>query len=492
MAEPALDDVFVDDITLPAMDGYPLAATLFLPRGAKRHAVLINSATAVHRKIYRGFAGYLAKRGCAVLTYDYRGTGDSRQKSLTGYNQPKSLVGFKASMSDWAAQDVTAAVSWMRERYKALPFAYVGHSFGGQALGLLQTTARFLPAIALLHAAGAATVMVFIRHAFSGDFGFDLLGAAHDHRGLSAAALGPRAHARRHGASARSLRWPGCGTRAALRPGIGARRGLGRMGRRWCRWSSCSRPWLAFGNLDRDLVHAAVALALAVGFVLAGKLSRGPKRRRCPAVPPSPSCWPAPALPCCSALHMAFSAGWTTVLLGAALALPAFATRYRSYPVLGWLSAAGAAFVLFRFAIDPSIVGFAALSTDAGVQLAAAGLRRSGAGCRVCRLAARPHHWRPAAAGDGSGGIVLRADRRSDAGPPRHEWRRPRCGFADARRAGDLHADRARRQRHPDRAGHALAEPGLPHRLDDRRPAFGRRWWLSSTSCCSTCSSPTN
>ena len=47
MAEPGLDDVFGDDITVPATDGYPLAATLFLPRGAKRHAVLINSATAV-------------------------------------------------------------------------------------------------------------------------------------------------------------------------------------------------------------------------------------------------------------------------------------------------------------------------------------------------------------------------------------------------------------------------------------------------------------
>jgi predicted alpha/beta hydrolase len=50
VAEPELDDVFSDDITVPATDGYPLAATLFLPRGAKRHAVLINSATAVPRK----------------------------------------------------------------------------------------------------------------------------------------------------------------------------------------------------------------------------------------------------------------------------------------------------------------------------------------------------------------------------------------------------------------------------------------------------------
>jgi predicted alpha/beta hydrolase len=154
VAKPGLDDVFVDDITLPAMDGYPLGATLFLPRGAKRHAVLINSATAVHRKIYRGFAGYLAKRGCAVLTYDYRGTGDSRKPALTGYNQPKSLVGFKASMSDWAALDVTAAVSWMRERYRALPFAYIGHSFGGQVLGLLPNNTEVSHALFIAAQAG--------------------------------------------------------------------------------------------------------------------------------------------------------------------------------------------------------------------------------------------------------------------------------------------------------------------------------------------------
>jgi hypothetical protein len=62
VAEAALDDVFIDNITFPAVDGYLLGATLFLPRGAKRQAVLINSATAVPRKIYRGFAGYLARR----------------------------------------------------------------------------------------------------------------------------------------------------------------------------------------------------------------------------------------------------------------------------------------------------------------------------------------------------------------------------------------------------------------------------------------------
>ena len=137
LSDAGLDDVFADDITVPAADGYKLGATLFLPRGTRHHAVLISSATAVPRKIYRGFAGYLARRGFAVLTYDYRGIGGSRGVALEGYNKPKSLVGFNATMTDWATLDIAAAVRWMRERYNTLPLTYVGHSFGGQTLGLL-------------------------------------------------------------------------------------------------------------------------------------------------------------------------------------------------------------------------------------------------------------------------------------------------------------------------------------------------------------------
>lgn len=128
VAEAETDDVFIDDIKLQAADGFTLAATLFLPRRARRkQAILINSATAVPRRIYKGFASYLAGRGAAVLTYDYRGIGGSR---------PKSLKGFQATMSDWARLDATAAIDWMRTRYKEHPLNVVGHSFGGQAVGL--------------------------------------------------------------------------------------------------------------------------------------------------------------------------------------------------------------------------------------------------------------------------------------------------------------------------------------------------------------------
>ncbi|MBA2401789.1 MAG: alpha/beta hydrolase, partial [Bradyrhizobium sp.] len=71
-----------------------------------------------------------------------------------GYNQLKSLDGFKASMSDWAALDVAAAVAWMRERYKHLPLNYVGHSFGGQAMGLLPNNTEVSRALFIAAQAG--------------------------------------------------------------------------------------------------------------------------------------------------------------------------------------------------------------------------------------------------------------------------------------------------------------------------------------------------
>ena len=122
------DDVFIDDITFQGVDGYSLAATLFMPRGPRRQAILINSGVAIPRKIYAGFATYLAGRGNVVVTYDYRGIGGSK---------PATLKGFEASLSDWAARDVTAAVTYMRARWPTMRLNYVGHSFGAVALGLL-------------------------------------------------------------------------------------------------------------------------------------------------------------------------------------------------------------------------------------------------------------------------------------------------------------------------------------------------------------------
>lgn len=120
----------MEDIQFATEDGYDLPATLFesnAGRPAGGPVILISSATAVPRRAYRHFAQYLADNGArAVMTYDYR-----------GMNGRVSNLGLRRMrMSDWATRDMPAAVRELRRRYRDAPMAGLGHSFGGQALGL--------------------------------------------------------------------------------------------------------------------------------------------------------------------------------------------------------------------------------------------------------------------------------------------------------------------------------------------------------------------
>lgn len=122
--------VDVEALDLVARDGAVLGATLFSPRSiAPRGTVIIHSATAVPQGYYRRFALFAAQAiGARVLTYDYRGIGRSR---------PRSLRGFGASLTEWARLDAVAAHGFVRERFPGEPFALIGHSFGGQLVGLI-------------------------------------------------------------------------------------------------------------------------------------------------------------------------------------------------------------------------------------------------------------------------------------------------------------------------------------------------------------------
>ena len=111
---------------IPAVDGYPLGATIFEPR-RPRATVVVHGATAVPHGYYGAFAGWLAEEArVRVVTYDYRGVGASR---------PSRMRGFAASMSSWAHDDARAIHAWARDRGE--PIAVIGHSFGGQLIGLV-------------------------------------------------------------------------------------------------------------------------------------------------------------------------------------------------------------------------------------------------------------------------------------------------------------------------------------------------------------------
>ena len=124
----------LEELRLRARDEFELGATLFEPPGAVKAAVLVMPATGVPQEYYRKFATFVAARGLRVLTFDYRGIGRSRA-------QPLKLV--NARMQDWALLDAAAAFSSLRDEN----ILVVGHSFGGQAFGLLPEPQRIRAAL---------------------------------------------------------------------------------------------------------------------------------------------------------------------------------------------------------------------------------------------------------------------------------------------------------------------------------------------------------
>lgn len=117
----------VEPHRIAAADGYELGITVFEPAGPARCTVVINPATAVTQKLYAEMAAFLAENEARTITYDYRGVGASR---------PKALRGFPASMLDWARLDQHAVIDWAARQWPGSTICIVGHSFGGQALGL--------------------------------------------------------------------------------------------------------------------------------------------------------------------------------------------------------------------------------------------------------------------------------------------------------------------------------------------------------------------
>ncbi len=131
-----------DSIVILAPDGYPLGAQLFEPAGSPRGAVLIAGGTGIPQRFYRHYAEYLASAGFLVLTWDYPGIGASRIKGRAA----------NGGMTTWAA-DADHVLRWLRARAPGdAPLIHVGHSFGGQVLGLMESAAKHLDAAVLIAA----------------------------------------------------------------------------------------------------------------------------------------------------------------------------------------------------------------------------------------------------------------------------------------------------------------------------------------------------
>jgi predicted alpha/beta hydrolase len=133
-----LPDVSRLSTPLRCSDGRLLAAHWVEPPASVgvRAVAVIGAATAVPAGFYRPFAEWLAARGYAVLSFDYRGIAASREALRPGED---------VRLRDWARVDMAAALHAADRRRRLeshrqqgdLGLLWIGHSFGGNSVGLV-------------------------------------------------------------------------------------------------------------------------------------------------------------------------------------------------------------------------------------------------------------------------------------------------------------------------------------------------------------------
>jgi pimeloyl-ACP methyl ester carboxylesterase len=126
------------DLAIMAKDGVRLTGTYWPGARAGAPAVLLLHGAGASRRMMAANAAWLASRGYAVLTIDFRGHGGS------------TPVG--ASFGLFESRDAEAALEWLRKRQGGARIAVVGVSLGGAAAllgekGPLEADALVLQAV---------------------------------------------------------------------------------------------------------------------------------------------------------------------------------------------------------------------------------------------------------------------------------------------------------------------------------------------------------
>ncbi|WP_216938218.1 alpha/beta fold hydrolase [Acinetobacter sp. BY484] len=135
-----------ETLTLQCQDGYNLSARFYAAISeSEKLPVLVCPATGITKQFYHQFCVWLQAQGYAVMVFDFRGIGDS----LAG-----PLKNSKASIVQWGQLDIPAAIDALLARTDAEKVTLLGHSAGGQLLGIVPNYHKVAKVVAVSASSG--------------------------------------------------------------------------------------------------------------------------------------------------------------------------------------------------------------------------------------------------------------------------------------------------------------------------------------------------
>ena len=135
-----------ENVTVTCTDGYSLSGRFYQSKqSTKNLPILLCPATGITQGFYHNFIEWLTEQGSDVLVFDFRGIGDSLYSSLRDSN---------ASIQDWGLLDIPAAIQTLLEKTGQEQVTLLGHSAGGQLLGIVSNYEKVAQVIAISGSTG--------------------------------------------------------------------------------------------------------------------------------------------------------------------------------------------------------------------------------------------------------------------------------------------------------------------------------------------------
>jgi len=135
-----------ETLNITCSDHYLLSGRFYAAQATQQtFPILICPATGITQQFYHHFASWLAEQGYAVLVFDFRGIGKSLHEPLKQS---------KASIVQWGQLDIPAAVDALLDKTQATQVILLGHSAGGQLLGINPNFKKVAKVVAIAGSTG--------------------------------------------------------------------------------------------------------------------------------------------------------------------------------------------------------------------------------------------------------------------------------------------------------------------------------------------------